>query len=97
MFHYRDIADMLRDPIVSTGLLAVVSAMVTRILPRDHPTGRLVGQLLFFAALTAPLLHHGIVPYEIGPSEASSLERVFISSAKAGSSPVRASPARSRR
>ena len=82
MFEFHDIVGMLRDPIVSTGLLAVVGAMVTRVLLRHHPTGRLVGQLIFFAALTALLLDHGIVPYETGPAGASNVERVFIGLAK---------------
>lgn len=82
MFEYHDIAGMLRDPVVSTGLLAVVGAMVTRVLLRNHPTGRLVGQLVFFAALTALLLHHGIVPYQTGPLDMSNVERIFVGLAK---------------
>lgn len=64
-------------PVVSTGLLAVVGAVVTRILLRNHATGLLIGQLIFFVALTALLLHHGIVPYQNGPVETSNVERVF--------------------
>lgn len=79
---YRDIADVLGDPIVSTGVLAVIGAVVTRVLLRNRPTHRLVGQLVFFAALTALLFHHDIIPYEPGPTETSSLQRVFIGLAK---------------
>ena len=82
MLSYSDIADVLLDPIVQTGVLAVVGALVTRILLRDHPTRRLVGQLVFFVALTALLLYHGIVPYEPGPPNASMLQRVFVGLAK---------------
>ena len=82
MEEYRDLLGLLGDPIVSTGILAVVGAVVTRVLLRNHPTRRLVGQLLFFAALTALLFHHGIVPYEPGPANASTLQRVFVGLAK---------------
>jgi len=82
MLSYSDITEMLRDPIISTGILAVVGAVVTRVLLRNHPTRRLIGQLVFFAALTALLLHHDIVPYEPGPAEASKLQRVFVGLAK---------------
>jgi small-conductance mechanosensitive channel/CRP-like cAMP-binding protein len=77
-----DTFGILGDPIVQTGVLAAVGALVTRIGLRRHPTRRLVGQLVFFAALTGLLLYHDIVPYAAGPSTASSLERVFIALAK---------------
>ncbi len=48
-----DTLDVIRDPIVQTGVLAVIGAVVTRIMLRHRPTRRLVGQLAFFAALTA--------------------------------------------
>ncbi|RFB80931.1 cyclic nucleotide-binding domain-containing protein [Methylovirgula sp. 4M-Z18] len=73
--------DILADPFVQTGLLAVIGALVTRILLRNHPTRRLIGQSLFFVALTALLLAHGIVPYEPAPPEPN-LQRVFIGLAK---------------
>jgi len=82
MLDYRDVFAMLGDPIVSTGILALVGAVVTRVLLRNHPTRRLVGQIVFFVALTALLLHHGIVPYEPGPADASKLQRVFVGLAK---------------
>ena len=82
MLSYGDISEMLRDPIISTGILAVVGAVVTRVLLRNRPTHRLVGQLVFFAALTALLFHHDIVPYEPGPADASKLQRVFVGLAK---------------
>jgi small-conductance mechanosensitive channel len=67
---------------VQTGAVATIGALVTRVALRNHPTRRLVCQLAFFAALTALLLYHGIVPHEAGPPGASSLERVFIGLAK---------------
>ena len=71
MLSYGDIGGIFLDPIVQTGVLAVIGALVTRILLRKHPTHRLVGQLVFFMALTALLLYHDIVPYEPGPANAS--------------------------
>src|SRR5262245_19525528 len=82
MLSYTDLLDVIADPLVQTGLLAAVGALVTRVLLRGHPTRRLVGQLAFFLALTALLLYHGIVPYEPGPLNVSTLQRVFIGIAK---------------
>jgi small-conductance mechanosensitive channel len=45
-------------------------------------TGRLVGQVTFFVALTILLLYRGIVPYDAGPSGVSVLQRVFVDFAK---------------
>src|SRR5690349_1287201 len=59
MLTYGDIAGVTSDPFVQTGVLAAVGAVVTRILLRDLPTCRLLGQLLFFLGLTALLLYHG--------------------------------------
>jgi small-conductance mechanosensitive channel len=82
MLSYGDITDVIGDPFVQTGALAVAGAVVTRVILRKHPTRRLIGQLVFFSALTGLLLYHGIVPYEPGPAEASNLQRVFIGLAK---------------
>lgn len=82
MLSYRVLADMISDPVTSTGILAVVGAVVTRVLLRNHPTYRLGGQLAFFVALTLLLLHHGIVPYDPVPVGVSSLQRVFVGLAK---------------
>jgi small-conductance mechanosensitive channel/CRP-like cAMP-binding protein len=82
MLDFHDITGMLHDPVVSTGILAFVGAVVTRVLLRHYPTRRLVGQLIFFVALTALLLHHGIVPYQTGPAEVSNIERIFVGLAK---------------
>lgn len=82
MFDGIDIFDVIADPIVQTGVLAAVGAPVTHILLRGRPTLRLVGQLALFSALTLLLLHHGIVPYEFGPANVSTLQRVFIAVAK---------------
>lgn len=82
MPNYADILAVIADPFVQTGLLATVGAIVTRVLLRRHPRRRLVGQLAFFAALTALLLYHGIVPYESGPVNASIVQRIFLGIAK---------------
>lgn len=77
-----DIMQWAHDPIVQTGVAAIVGAAVTHILFRRHPTRRLVGQLVFFAFLTALLLLHGIVPYDVQPAGVSPVQRVFIGLAK---------------
>src|SRR5262245_18219584 len=82
MLNYNDILGVIADPIVQTGVLAAVGALVTRVLLRGHPTRRLIGQLAFFLALTILLLYHDIIPYESGPADASTLQRVFIGIAK---------------
>jgi small-conductance mechanosensitive channel len=82
MLSYADIFSVIADPFVQTGVLAAVGALVTRVLLRGHPVRRLVGQLAFFLALTILLLYHGIVPYQLGPPNASTLQRVFIGIAK---------------
>ncbi|ULJ76707.1 cyclic nucleotide-binding domain-containing protein [Rhizobium gallicum] len=82
MLNYTDILGVVADPIVQTGVLAAAGALVTCVLLRGHPTRRLVGQLTFFWALTVLLLYHGIVPYEPGPPNASTLQRIFIGIAK---------------
>ena len=82
MVSYRYLSGILADPMVQTGALAVLGAVVTRVLLRDHPTRRLVGQLAFFSALTGLLLYHGIVNYSAGPQDASAVQRIFIGLAK---------------
>ena len=78
MLSHGDLSGALADPIVQTGALAVIGAVVTRVILRNHPPLRLVGQIAFFSALTAVLLYHGIVPYKVGPRDASALRRIFI-------------------
>jgi small-conductance mechanosensitive channel/CRP-like cAMP-binding protein len=75
--------DVLADPIVQTGALAAAGALVTRVTLRRHQTRRLVGQLIFFAALTLLLFYHGIIPYEPSPPDMSRVQRVFVGLAKA--------------
>jgi len=77
-----NLSELLADPIVQSGSLALIGALVTRVALRHHPTHRLVGQILFFAALTILLLYHGIVPYEAGPPEPFILQRILIGFAK---------------
>jgi small-conductance mechanosensitive channel len=79
---YDHLSDFIADPIVQTSVLAAIGALVTRRMLRGRPTLRLVGQLAFFSALTALLLYHGIVPYQPGPADVSTLQRVFIGIAK---------------
>jgi len=73
---------VLADPVVQAGTLAVAGAVITRIALRPFPSWRLAGQVFFFAALSVLLLYHDIVPYEVGPTTASTFERVFIALAK---------------
>jgi small-conductance mechanosensitive channel len=74
--------EIARDPFVQTGVLAVLGAIVTRVLLRHYPARRLIFQLAFFLALTALLHHHNIVPYEVSPDTTSTFERAFVALAK---------------
>jgi small-conductance mechanosensitive channel/CRP-like cAMP-binding protein len=76
------IGELVFDAFVQTGVVAVLGALITRVLLRRYPTRRLVFQLAFFLALTALLYHHGIVPYEIAPDTTPAYERVFVAAAK---------------
>ena len=49
------LTQLAADPFVQTGVLAVVGALITRILLRHYPAQRLVFQSAFFLALTALL------------------------------------------
>jgi small-conductance mechanosensitive channel/CRP-like cAMP-binding protein len=82
MLNHQNIVELIADPIVQAGSLAVIGALVTRVTLRKQPTGRLVGQVTFFVALTVLLLYRGIVPYGTGPSGVSVLQRVFVDFAK---------------
>lgn len=75
-------ASLVGDPFVQTGVLAVVGAVVTRVLLRRYPAWRLVVQIAFFLALTALLFHHDIVPYEVAAGGMPTFERVFVALAK---------------
>ena len=74
--------DVIADPFVQTGVLAVVGAIITRILLRRYPAWRLLFQLVFFLALTVLLHHYDIVPYEVAPGDTPIYERIFIAAAK---------------
>jgi small-conductance mechanosensitive channel/CRP-like cAMP-binding protein len=76
------LGELAYDPFVQTGVLAVVGAIVTRVLLRRYPAQRLIFQLAFFLALTALLYRHDIVPYEIAPSSTPAFERIFVAVAK---------------
>ena len=82
MLSYDHITQVVADPIVQTGVLAAIGAVVTRVVLRNHPKRHLIGQLAFFAALTLLLVSRGIVPYQPGPPNASTLQRFFLGLAK---------------
>ena len=48
-----NISEMIADPIVQTGSLAVIGGLVTRIVLRNHPTRRLIGQVVAWRELVA--------------------------------------------
>ncbi|WP_199902194.1 mechanosensitive ion channel family protein [Azospirillum sp. B506] len=70
------------DPLVQTGVLALVGALFTHFALRNRPTHRFAGQLFFFIALTVLLFYHGVVPYDAGTSSGSVPERVFTGLAR---------------
>src|SRR5476649_1319145 len=74
--------EFARDPLVQTGALAVVSAVITRILLRKHSAWRLLVQFVFLLALTALLLHAHIVPWEVAPGDTAVVERILVALAK---------------
>jgi small-conductance mechanosensitive channel len=78
----RQMTKLIADPFVQTGVLAVVGAVITRLLLRKYPAWRLLFQLVFFVALTVLLLHYDIIPYEVAASETPVYERIFIAAAK---------------
>jgi small-conductance mechanosensitive channel/CRP-like cAMP-binding protein len=82
MMNDLHLSELIADPFVQTGVLAVVGAVITRILLRKYPAWRLVVQLVFFVALTALLLLHDIIPYEIAPDSTPVVERFFVAIAK---------------
>ncbi|TPL11484.1 mechanosensitive ion channel [Mesorhizobium sp. B2-4-14] len=79
---YGDITQVVADPIVRTGALAVIGAVTTRVMLRNRPRFHLIGQLALLAVLTILLMSHGIVPYAPGPPGASSFQRFFLGLAK---------------
>src|SRR5471030_3476521 len=74
--------EFARDPLVQTGVLAVVSAVITRILLRKYSGWRLLVQFVFLLALTALLLHAHIVPWEVAPGDTAVVERILVALAK---------------
>src|SRR5262245_23823975 len=82
MLNYGDITEAFTDPIVQAGLIAAFGSILMRLLLRGHPRRHLVGQLVFFLALTLLLIATGIIPYQPGPPNASNLHRFFIGLAK---------------
>ena len=76
------LAQVVADPFVQTGVLAVVGALVTRVLLRRYPAQRLIFQFVFFVALTLLLYRHDIVPYEIASDSTPAFQRIFVALAK---------------
>ena len=76
------LAGFARDPLVQTGVLAVIGAVITRILLRKYPAWSLFVQLVFVVALTALLLGAHVVPWEVAPVDTPVVERVFVALAK---------------
>ncbi len=76
------LSEIIGDPIIQTGTLAVVGALISRVALRNLPTWHLVFQVTFFVLLTGLLLYHGIVPYQASPPTASVVEMIFIGIAK---------------
>jgi small-conductance mechanosensitive channel/CRP-like cAMP-binding protein len=74
--------ELVRDPLVQAGVLAVAGVVITRILLRKYPTWRLLVQFVFLVALTTLLLHAHIIPWEVAPEDTPVIERVFIALAK---------------
>ena len=56
MLNHESLVELIADPIVQAGSLALIGALFTRITLRNYPTGRLVGQVTFFVALTSALI-----------------------------------------
>jgi small-conductance mechanosensitive channel len=79
---WLQLQEMLQDPVIQAGSLAIVGAAAMRILLRHHPGGRLAGQVVLFLALTLLLLYNDIVPYQVDPPDAPVVRRVFSGVAK---------------
>ncbi|WP_132958129.1 cyclic nucleotide-binding domain-containing protein [Rhizobium sp. BK251] len=76
--------ELLSDPITQYFLLFSVGLIVGNVVLRHYPALRLTSRILFFAALTLLLLHHGIEPYASDPSHAEDVSRrVLVGLAKA--------------
>lgn len=76
------ISAIISNPIVQAGTIAVIGALISRVVLRSRPTWHLVFQVTFFVLLTALLLYRDIVPYQVGPATASVVEQIFIGIAK---------------
>jgi small-conductance mechanosensitive channel len=76
------VKELVFDPFVQTGIVAVLGALITRVVLRRYPAQRLIFQLAFFLALTVLLYRHGMIPYEIAPDTTPAYERVFVAAAK---------------
>ena len=69
----RTFKDSAADAFVQIGVLAVLGALVTRVLLRKYPAHRLFFQFVFFVALTGLLYRYGLAPYEIAPRRRAGL------------------------
>ncbi|WP_246663669.1 mechanosensitive ion channel domain-containing protein [Phyllobacterium endophyticum] len=75
-------SEIIADPFIQTGALAVLGAVISRVALRSHPTWHLVLHVTFFVLLSVLLLYHGIVPYLPGPTPNSVVDEVLIGIAK---------------
>ncbi len=70
MLNHESLVELIADPIVQAGSLAVVGPLVTRVTFRNHPTGRLVGQVMRASILGAVI---AVVGFGIQPVYAGEL------------------------
>ncbi len=75
-------SEIIADPAIQLGSLAVVGTFVFRFALRNRRTWHLVLQVTFFVLLTGLLLYRGIIPYEVGPPTATVVQKIFIGTAK---------------
>jgi small-conductance mechanosensitive channel/CRP-like cAMP-binding protein len=70
---------LLPDPLALAGIFLVVGFLVTRLSFREHPIGRFLCQLVFFAGFTALLIFARVIPSEPTPKMDWTLTYVIIS------------------
>lgn len=74
--------DMLADPIVQTGLAAVLGGILLRLFLRGRPAHALVLRLGFLIFVTAIAIYGGNAPYDPSPLDTPPLQRFFIGATK---------------
>lgn len=73
---------VLADPIYEFFIVVIVGFVIGRIVLRGHPRLRLIGHIIFFIAITALLLLHGIEPYMPDASTEDISRRILVGIAK---------------